>query len=349
MSLDNIIDVQIDRQTTIPSRAGFGTPLIFGIRASNLMSSKVQTYTDIDSVLADFASTDEEAKAATALFSQDLRPTQIKIGFADSANAIADELSDIEEADPDWYCVISTSRTDADIEALATAIQTRNKIYIAASDSADIFDGAITTDIATTLKDAGFDRTALIALKGGVGDYPDGAWAGGLLPTDPGSVTWKFKQLVGVTVDDLTPTEKNAVLRNEAGTGKNANTYTRVGGVNITEEGSMASGEFIDIIRGVDWIQARIQERIYFQLVNLPKIPYTNAGAQVIVNEIEAVLAQAIGNDVLRADPAPVVTVPDVQDIDPIDRGNRKLTTVEFEGQLAGAIHKVVIRGTVTV
>lgn len=347
MSLDSIITVQIDRQTTAPSRAGFGTALIMG--KSGKLAQKVQVFTDIDSVLAVFLSTDPEAIMATKYFGQEIRPTQLKIAEWNDVNPLADELADVEEFDSDWYCLLLETATEADILAAAAYIEAKRKIFIAKSSDADNFNPAVTTDVLSDLKAASYDRTGTLTKKNQVTDHPDAAWAGLILPRDPGSVTWKFKTLSGVTVDVLNPTEKNAVLRNEAGTGKNGNTYTRVGGVNITEEGNMASGEFIDVMRGVDFIHARIQERVFFRMVNLPKIPYTNAGVNIIVGEINAVLQTAIGQGILRADPAPVITAPLVSTIDPIDRANRVLPDINFSAELAGAVHKTRINGVVTV
>lgn len=347
MSLDTIIEVQIDRQTTVPSRTGFGTPLFLG--KSHKLTSLVQSFSSIEDVAAIFAPTDQEYIAATKYLGQTFKPTTIKIAEWAAADSAAVALNKVLAYDSDWYALSAdTSAADADILALAAIIETQKKIFVAQSTDNTIFSNS-TSDIAYLLKTAGYDRTALICKKDPVTDHPDAAWVGGMLPRDPGSATWKFKQLAGVAVDSITEAEKAFALRNEAGTGKNANTYTTVGGVGITEEGSMASGEFIDVIQGVDYITARIKERVYFQMVNLPKIPYTNAGVAIIVNEINAVLQNAIGIGILRADPAPTISVPDVQDIDPIDRGNRFLPDVKFQAQLAGAIHKTKIMGVVTV
>jgi hypothetical protein len=43
------------------------------------------------------------------------------------------------------------------------------------------------------------------------------------------------------------------------------------------------------------------------------------------------------------------VTVPDVADTDPTDRANRLLRDVRFTARLAGAIHKVIVRGVAIV
>lgn len=200
-----------------------------------------------------------------------------------------------------------------------------------------------TTDLGAELMALSLDRTALLFTKNANTEYPEAAWAGGILPYDPGSVTWAFKTLAGVTVDNLTSSEKSKALNN------NVNTYTTIGGVNITQNGTMASGRFIDIRRGVDWIQARMEENIFFQIANLPKIPYTDSGIAIIENEIRFVLNDAIGNNVIADDPEPTITVPKALDVSANDRANRLLPDVTFTARLAGAIHKVEINGTVSV
>lgn len=63
---------------------------------------------------------------------------------------------------------------------------------------------------------------------------------------------------------------------------KTANFYSEVGGVNITQEGKVASGEWIDIIIGTDWLEARLRESVYSALVNNRKIPYDDTGIAMI-------------------------------------------------------------------
>lgn len=200
-----------------------------------------------------------------------------------------------------------------------------------------------TTDLGAELKATARDRTALMYLGAADTEFPEAAWAGLLLPEDPGSITWFGKTLAGVTRDELTSAEKNKAL------GNNVNTYTEIGGVNISQNGFMVSGRFLDVRRSADWLQARIEENIFRLIVASKKIPYTDAGVGLIENEIRAVLNEAIGNDVLRADPEPTVTVPKVLNVSANDRANRLLPDVTFEAQLAGAIHKVIVRGTVSV
>ena len=172
--------------------------------------------------------------------------------------------------------------------------------------------------------------------------YPEAAWAGGQLPEDPGTITWAFKTFVGVTADDLTSAQKNKALGNKV------NTYTPVGGEDITQNGTMASGRFIDVRRSVDLIQTRMEENVFARIVGSKKIPYTDQGVAIIESEVRSVLT-GLQPTVVATDPEPTVSVPKVLDVDASDRANRLLPDVKFTARLSGAIHKVEVRGTISV
>lgn len=257
---------------------------------------------------------------------------------------IATDLTTVRTAtdgNDDWYCAVLDSFGKAEITAMAAAIEALFKIYVATTFDADILT-ASSSDIASNMQALSYDRTIVCWHETpGKADFGAG-WAGGLLPKDPGSVTWKFKTVSGVAFSTLTPSEL-AELE-----GKNCNNYIRKAGVNITQEGKVAGGEFIDIIRGVDFITARLQENIYSRLVNLPKIPFTDPGIAVVENEVRGVMDLGISQGIFAADPEPVVTVPLAADVDTNDKANRLLPDVTFTATLAGAIHFVEVRGTVT-
>lgn len=200
-----------------------------------------------------------------------------------------------------------------------------------------------TTDLGAELKALTLDRTGLIYLATADTEYPEAALAGGQLPQDPGSITWAFKTLTLVTIDELTSAQKSKAL------GNNVNTYTEVGGIGITQNGTMASGRFIDIRRGVDWIEARMEENIFFQVANLPKIPYTDSGIAIIENEMREVLNDGIDKNVIAADPPFEIETPLATDVAANDRVNRLLPDVTFDARMAGAIHKVEIQGVVSI
>ena len=111
----------------------------------------------------------------------------------------------------------------------------------------------------------------------------------------------------------------------------------------------MFGGEWIDVMVFVDWLEARLRERIWFRLANSKKIPYTQAGATILETEVRAQLREGIRVGGLADSPAPVVNVPDVTTIAPNLRAQRIFDGIEFEARLAGAIHFVSIAGRVTV
>lgn len=337
-TLNEIVNVQIDRQTESVDQANFGIPL-FVVEVSSI-DALVTTYTNIDAVLEDYATTDVAYKMAAAAFSQEIRPDKIKIGQKLDTDTWVDGITDISEADDDWYGLAVETVAAADILLIAAYIEAKTKIYIARSADADVLTTA-TDDIASDLQAAEYNRTALIYDANAATAYADAAWLGNCLVRDPGSQTWKFKTLTGITYNALSATEKQNAI------GKGANVYIRLAGTNITNEGTVASGEFIDIIRGIDWLKARIQENVYSKLINAPKIPFTNAGIAIIETVVREQLDVGIERDLIAIDPAYTVTVPDVLDTQEADRQNRKLTPVNFRARLAGAIHFVEIRGVV--
>lgn len=262
-----------------------------------------------------------------------------------ASGSVSDDLDAIELANNEWYALAYTGRTPSTVESIANWVETRIKIFGTASSDSDIIDlqAGENSSIAAILNASGLVRTFVMYHQDADFDFPEAAWFGRVLPTEPGSVTWKFKSLNSITFSELTTNQsKNA-------RDKNANTYEFIGGVAITREGTMAQGEFIDIIRGVDWLQARIQEFVYQLLVNSPKVPYTNAGITAVESEVRRALTLGVTNNFIADDPQFVVETPDVSDVSPTDKANRILRNVTFNATLAGSVHAVEINGVVTV
>lgn len=244
----------------------------------------------------------------------------------------------------DYYAVMSTSRGVPEIVALAPQIEAERKLLCIATQDYDI-PTAVTTDIASVLQLANRFRTALIYNRAGSGiyDFADGAFLGKNLPSLPGSETWKFKTLVGITSDGLSDSEFTFIKN------KNANYYTVFAGIAITGEGKVAKGDFIDTVRFIDFVHARMQERIFARLAAVKKVPFTDLGVAIIENEVRGVLALGVSQGGFAADPAPTVTVPLVKNVSLVDKSNRFLPDVKFSATLAGAIHSMRIDGTVSV
>jgi hypothetical protein len=240
----------------------------------------------------------------------------------------------------DFYGIVVDAWDAINIADLAVAVEAAGpKIYAAESQDSDIVESG-SSDIASTLKTANYDRTFL-SYAYDVDPSPAAGWLGRCLPATPGSITWKFKTLNTVSASVLTTAEIGYA------DAKNCNTYTTVGGQNMMAEGVMASGEFIDVTRFIDWLTARIKENVFRALKVNDKIPYTDSGIQAITAEIDGVLRQGVFNGGINGDEEIIVTAPLAADVDANDRAGRLLPDIEFLATLAGAIHKVVIAGKV--
>lgn len=264
-------------------------------------------------------------------------------------HSIVDDLLVMQAASDIWYGLGISSNIKSDIEQVAAYIETAKKIFIAVSDDSDIPTSA-TSDLGSDLKSKSYNRTALIFSADPTTGL-EGAWMGGVLPTVPGSATWKFKTAVGISPDVLSQSQRNFLIGTPGNPGKNVNIYENVGGVNIFEEGFMASGQFIDVTIGLDWLESTMQANVYTALVNALKIPYTDKGASIIENAIRQTLKQAddVSGTGLLDSTSFEVSVPLVLDVPQADRANRILPDVTFSARLTGAFHFIVINGTVSV
>jgi hypothetical protein len=167
----------------------------------------------------------------------------------------------------------------------------------------------------------------------------------------PGGETWANKKLAGVTADGLTEGQYKAITK------KNGNTFERFRNVSITQNGKVAAGEWIDVIRFRDWLQEEITVNVFNALVNRDKVPYTDEGIAII----EAQVRQALELGVTRGGIAPdeydedgntnygyTISVPLAANISANQKASRVLNDVEFTARLAGAIHVVNITGSLT-
>jgi len=254
-------------------------------------------------------------------------------------SGLADDLDAIQLEDNDWYVLHLDSQGAAEIEVAARWIEATRKIFGATSGDS-LIPTSSGADIASTLFGLSLARTYLVYDHNPHKRAAE-AWTGVMLPYDPGSATWKFKRASGVTALHLTTTQIGHL---EA---KNCNYCIRLGGVPIFQQGVMAVGEFIDIIQGVDWFRARLQERVYLVLVNLKKLPFTSGGIATIESEVWAQLADGYRVGFLAPDSGTVET-PDVASVSAADKIARHLPNVKFAAQLAGAIHSVQITGTIS-
>lgn len=353
-TIDNLVQVTISNETAAVTQPSFGTPLILGTTQPGWdPADVVHSYSDPAGMLADGYTTDApEYLAALAMCSGTISPSTFLVGRRISANTAAEDLANVSGQNNTWYCVVLAEPTDDDILDLAPVVEGQKKIMLASSSTAAIATDA-TDDLASRLKAAGYSRTGLIftANKNGTAEA---AWVGGQLPQTPGSNTWAYKTLAGVTADTLSQNQLSYLYGTPiAGVpGKNVNVYAPVGGTPVTFPGMMASGQYIDITIGVDWLQANIQTAIFSLLSSTQKVPYTDAGAAMLMSVVRGVLAEGEANGLLDgkdADNPITVTCESVDAVPRAQRAARIAPTIYFSGRLTGAFQSIAVRGVVTV
>lgn len=345
ISVDRFVDVQISRGTIQVSRRGFGVPLILS-SSTVLGTDRAQVFGSLQEIEdAGFATTSAEYETAVLLFSQQFQPDEVVIGRIDAGDAdIAASISAVQDANDDWYALILLDRTVSEVQGAAAYIETQKKIFISATADSDVIDG--TGDIIETLQALNYSRTAMLYSGVAGTQQSEAAWAGRQLPLDPGSTTWANKQLVGIPADQLTTAQFNTAQ------GKNGNVYVPVLGVNVTTDGVMVNGEYLDIVRFTDFLQARIEENVFQVIAENEKIPYTASGIAQIEQPLRQALLEGVRVNGLASpdgiQPAFTITVPDINTVSAADKAARILRNVNFTAFLAGAIHRTQIRGTLS-
>lgn len=231
--------------------------------------------------------------------------------------------------------------------------ETQVKIFFYSSSNSDII-LAPTTDIFSFMQGQNYDRTVQLYHPNSqtetIPAWIEAGQMGEALPFDPGSQTWKFKTPKGVASYSLTSGQSAIVIGtidNPTG-GKNGNTFTRVAGVDIIENGQVASGEYIDVIRGLDDLKSAIQENIFALFTSnvSRKVPFTDGGITTHENTLKGVLNNKADQGIITTESISV-TSPKVADVPTPDKAARNLPNVKWGATLQGAIHSSEIDGTV--
>lgn len=335
--LDEIVDVRIDAQTEVITTASFTIPLILA-EFTDWTDSRTRTYSSYADVAADFTNA-TVLTLATRVFGQDQAPDTVVIGRKAPTETWLQGLTAVDAENSTWFDLLASTHNATDVLALAGYIATVNKVYHTSTQDA----GAIavsTTDIGAQIKALGYDQTNVMYHTAADTYFPEAAWVGSQLTYTPGSNTWEFKTLEGVPPNNLSKTARTNLET------KNMSYYISVAGVNITRHSTMGDGTFIDQKIGEFWTIARMQEAVFGMLVRKPKVPYTDAGFALVEAQMRSVLSLGVTNGLYESY---TIQIPRVSDIPQNQRLQRIAGDFLFTAVLQGAIHKVVIRGVVTV
>lgn len=274
-----------------------------------------------------------------------------KISAFEAADiSLAENMALITAADSDFYGVAYTDHTDDAIMEMASWAESHKKLYITSTNAAGARNSEVDSDILSKLMAKNYYRTACW-VHDDVSESLETAIMARCFSILPGGETWANKKLAGITTDGLTETEYTAVKT------KNGNTFERFRNVAITQRGITSAGEWIDVIRFRDWLEETIKTEVFSTMINMDKLPYTDAGIAIIEGKINAVLE--LGQQ--RGGIAPTeydengnknygftISVPRASSISANVKAQRNLQDVKFTARLAGAIHAVDIVGSLT-
>lgn len=265
-----------------------------------------------------------------------------------AASAVANDLDAILDEDSAWYGLVLTERVKQTQLDAAAWTEANDKLFITATNEAEVLNPSVTTDLISVLKNTRYYRTAVLYHTNATTEYPDAAWAGRVFTIHPGAETWALKSLASVTPSPLTSTQKQTVVN------KGGNTFEFYQEqIALTNPGMVAAGEWIDVIRFRDWLKDTIQVNMTQMMINRDKVPYTDAGIQLCVNNLRKSLQEGqnvggIAPDELDANnntvPGFVITYPRSLELAPSIKASRVLS-LGFTARLAGAIHVVEITG----
>lgn len=160
--ISDVIAITINVQDLRLSRAGFGTPLFLATAENTVFSERTKSYADIGEVAVDFAIGTKPYRAATAFWSQANTPPTVKMGRQEAGDGtVTAALTAIQAADPDWYFLVIEDVDDTSVAAAAAWAETNGKLAVLITEEEDVLLSPL-TDIASTLKAASYNRSAIM-------------------------------------------------------------------------------------------------------------------------------------------------------------------------------------------
>ncbi|SHL42365.1 Protein of unknown function [Fibrobacter sp. UWOV1] len=313
-------------------------------------------YSDLDSVVEDFAKTTEAYKMAQTFFSQKTHPDKLVIITAASASS-SDVIDAVESASGfDFFHVVLSyafSGVDAAAKA-AAAVAFVKALDTKANEVFKMFHLEVNIDgnaslLSTIfsgeggLTESGTERVSIWAHD--TTTYENEHLAVAIVAqrcgVDPARGTWAHKKgLVGITPDNLTASEVAAAK--SAG----YNIYTTIAGVARTFMGTTCGPTaFIDTIVKCDWIKFNTESEIYRLLGDANEgygLTYDDTGIQAIGAIISKVLTQAADSTHQYIMEGYTVTVPTYASIAQAQKDKRNVPNIKGNYSVMDSVHTVL-------
>ena len=279
------------------------------------------------------------AHAVTVSSNMSVAETTAPVAATETVSAA---LTAIKGAGAVFFGVALTGNIWADVDSLVgwTAARAGEYLPIYDTDDLDVVDVGNTTDNASDYKNASYD---IFGLWGAFPwERPALSLAAQRLAVDPdvSATTWELMILPGArpTPDNILTATRITALE-----AKNVAYYAEFGDARATQNTKVARGEWADVVVGIVWLKARLQEATFnaLQAATLrgSKLAFTNNDGRAVLETIaRAQLQRAIDTRFLESfTPG---TLPNFDTLSPSVRATRRAPALIFNGRIAGAIHK---------
>ena len=198
-----------------------------------------------------------------------------------------------------WYALTVLGAADSDHLLIAPYIEGANNkhVYIVSTQEAGCLVASSTTDIAYLLSQLAFNKT--MTQYSSSTPYAGCSLAGRFLTVDytgnNTAITLAYKQEPGIVPEYLSTPQAAAL------SAKNCNAFLEFNNnTAIILNGVVASGSFIDITTGTDWLAVTLMTAMYNLLyTSTTKVPQTDAGMNLLLTTAESICAQGVVNGLL--------------------------------------------------
>lgn len=278
--------------------------------------------------------------------------TEIAGANAETLTECVNKLLDYNQ----WYGLfVAADYGTEDALGAAAAIEAASPSRVVAFSSQDAndLDSLNSSSLAYKLHAANYNRS--FAVYSGSSAYAAASVLGRMSTVNfNGSnttITLKFKNLPGVVAESLRTSQADALKA------INENVFAAYqNDVSILQEGTMAGGDYIDEIHGLDWLQDRIQTDLFNLLYGSGKVAQDERGMTAIIATVNKALDQAVANELVapgvwNGEGFGALSTGDTLStgyyvyIQPLaeqaqsDREARKAPPIQIAVKLAGAVH----------
>lgn len=343
----------LHKQTATPSQSGNGTEnggttpaptqksgqlsqedIENGILMSNtdtVSGSTYREYANASAVEIDYPLDSDVATKAESYFAQEHPSDRVAV-LSYTDGKLADALKAFWYNN--WVFAIFAEKGMEDAQ-IATNIFEANEDHILILQSENIQDGLL------------FKGQNYTKMYQTVNNEPiDAAIIGRVASLPVGQNVWKFKQVKGITPQHINTNQEEALEK------ANVSAYIYVGDVPQMSSGNVASGEYLDSIHGDIWIKDNIQGELQRTLHDNDKIPYNQNGINLLLAQVNSVLAKAFSQGIIQQDDVTQkgiysVTATPRSAQSQTDLSNRHYGGLQFTYKRAGAIEDVTVVGVI--